>query len=93
MPVSQPPAMWVYPVAFPYLLHSCIIYFSVLFPLSFFPLNLALQPLLSKCSLIEPWDSLSGYVHLGIACLASLASDWAGAFWGSLSDLWLATSC
>ena len=35
--------------------------------------------------LIEPWDSLSDYVHPGIACLAFWASDWAGAFWGSLS--------
>ena len=31
-----------------------------------------------------PWDSLSGYVHHGIACLASQASDWAGALWDSL---------
>ena len=43
--------------------------------------------------LIEPWDSLSGYVHAGIACLASKASDWAGVFWGSLFGLWLATFC
>ena len=35
---------------------------------------------------IESWDSLSGYVHPGIACLAFLASDWLGAFWASLSD-------
>ena len=34
---------------------------------------------------LEPWDSLSGYVHSGIACLAFRASDWAGAFWTSLS--------
>ena len=34
---------------------------------------------------IEPWDSLSAYVHPGIACLASQASDWLGAFWASLS--------
>ena len=33
------------------------------------------------CSLFAPWDSLSDYVHPGIACLAFWASDWAGAFW------------
>ena len=44
-------------------------------------------------SLIEPWDSLSGYVHPGIVCPAFQASDWAGAFWGSLSGLWLVTFC
>ena len=37
------------------------------------------------CFLVEPWDSLSDYVHPGIACLAFQASDWVGAFWGSLS--------
>ena len=35
---------------------------------------------------IEFGDSLSGYVHPGIACLAFWASDWLGAFWASLSD-------
>ena len=34
---------------------------------------------------IELWDSLSGYVHPGIACLAFWASDWLDAFWASLS--------
>ena len=33
------------------------------------------------------------YVHHGIACLASQASDWASALWDSLSSLWLATLC
>ena len=33
----------------------------------------------------ELWDSLSGYAHPGIACLAFWASDWLGAFWASLS--------
>ena len=50
-------------------------------------------PLLGFCSLpfylgyspIELWDSLSGYAHPGIACLAFQASDWLGAFWASLS--------
>ena len=27
-------------------------------------------PFYLGCSLIEPWDSLSGYVHPGIVCLA-----------------------
>ena len=35
---------------------------------------------------IESWDSLSGYVHPRIACLAFQASDWLGVFWASLSD-------
>ena len=52
------------------------------------------SPFCPGCFLIEPWDSLSNYVHPGIACLAFQASDWAGAFWGSLSGfvishLWL----
>ena len=34
---------------------------------------------------IESWDSLSGYVHPGIAFLAFWASDWPGAFQASLS--------
>ena len=34
---------------------------------------------------IELWDSLSGYMHPGIACLASQASNWLGALWTSLS--------
>ena len=36
-------------------------------------------------SSIELWDSLSVYVHPGIACLAFWASVWLGAFWASLS--------
>ena len=43
------------------------------------------SPFYPGCFLVEPWDSLSDYVHPGIACLAFWASDWAGAFWGSLS--------
>ena len=53
----------------------------------------ALQPLLSGVFCIAPWDSFLGYVHHGIACLPSQASDWAGALWDSLSGLWLATHC
>ena len=30
---------------------------------------------------IVSWDSLSGNVDTGIACLAFQASDWPGAFW------------
>ena len=37
---------------------------------------------------IELWDSLSAYVHPGIACLASPAFDWLDAFLASLSGLW-----
>ena len=44
-------------------------------------------PFYLGCSPIKPWDSLSTYGHLGIACLASQASDWLGAFWTSLSGL------
>ena len=32
--------------------------------------------LLSRVFPIELWDSMSAYVHPGIACLASQASDW-----------------
>ena len=35
---------------------------------------------------IELWDSFSAYVHPGIACLASQASDWLDALWAILSD-------
>ena len=48
--------------------------FGVLWP----PFYLGYSP-------IESWDSLSGYVHPGIACLAFWASVWLGAFWASLS--------
>ena len=43
------------------------------------------SPFYPGCFLIEPWDSLSDYVHPGIACLTFQSSDWAGASWGSLS--------
>ena len=49
---------------------------------------------LGFCSFFYPvhiwttlWDSLSGLVHSGIACLASQAPDWAAAFWDGLSGL------
>ena len=45
-----------------------------------FPFYLGYSP-------IELWDSLSSYAHPRIACLASQASDWLGAFWASLSGL------
>ena len=44
-------------------------------------------PFYLGCSPIELWDSLSTYVHLGIACLASWTSDWLGALWASLSGI------
>ena len=44
-------------------------------------------PFYLRYSPIELWDSLSAYAHPGIACLASRASDWLGAFWASLSGL------
>ena len=43
-------------------------------------------PFYLGCFPTEPWDSLSGYVHPGIACLAFQASYWVGTFWTSLSD-------
>ena len=65
-------------------LHSPRSPYSFLFPpLSFWG---SVVPFYPECFPIEPWDSLSGYVHSGIACLAFQASDWPGAFWTSLSD-------
>ena len=62
-------------------LHSpCPLFSSPLSPFSGF-----CSPFYSGCFLVEPWDSLSDYVYPGIACLAFQASDWVGAFWGSLS--------
>ena len=40
-----------------------------------------LQPLLFRVFSLAPWDSLSDYVHPGIACLVFWASNWAGALW------------
>ena len=45
------------------------------------------------CFALHPWIACLGYVHHEITCLASQASDWASAFWNSLSDMWLATHC
>ena len=50
------------------------------------PFGVLWPPFYLRYSPIESWDSLSGYVHPGIACLAFWASDWPGAFWVSLSD-------
>ena len=64
----------------------CVLTFPMFFSSTTF--TGALQPLFYPgCVLIELWDSLSDYVHPGIACMACWASDWAGAFWGSLSGL------
>ena len=61
------------------------------FPLSLLlwiqPLGVCGFPFYLGYSPIEPGDSLSTYVHLGIACLASQASDWLGTLWASLSGL------
>ena len=45
----------------------------------------AVAPFYLGYSPIELWDSLSGYMHPGIACMAFQASHWLGAFWASLS--------
>ena len=57
-------------------------------------LELCLSEEFGFCSLFysvhictELWNSLSGFVHSGIACLASQAPDWAVAFWDGLSGL------
>ena len=64
-------------------LHSPLL---LLFPLAGLPLGFCSAPFYLGYSPIEFWDSLSGYVYPGIACLAFQASDWLGAFWASLSD-------
>ena len=82
MPCSWLPAAWVvlysrlfldltFPLSIPLL--PATLWFLLLF-LSFsgvlwFPFYLGYSP-------IELWDSLSDYVHPGIACLVSWASDW-----------------
>ena len=57
-------------------------------------MQLSLSEDLGFCSLFYPvdictelWDSLSGLVHSGIACLASQAPDLAAVFWDGLSVL------
>ena len=56
--------------------------------------QLSMSKDLGFCSLFYPvhihtelWDSLSGLVHSGIACLASQAPYWVVAFWDGLSGL------
>ena len=56
--------------------------------------ELCLSEVLGFCSLFylvpscnAPWDSLSGLLHSGIACLASQASNWAVTFWDGLPSL------
>ena len=48
-----------------------------------YPLG-SVASLLSGVLPIELWDSLSAPMHPGIACMASWASNWLGAFWASL---------
>ena len=62
------------------LLSLCVLAFPVFFSSTTYINSGSVAPFYLGCFLIEPWDSLSGYVHSGIACLASWASDWAGAF-------------
>ena len=57
-------------------------------------MQLTLSEDLGFCSLLYSvhictvlWDSLSGLVYSGLACLASQAPDWAVAFWDGLSGL------
>ena len=62
-------------------LHSILVIVVILAPWGLWlPFYLGYSP-------IELWDSLSAYAHPGIACLASQASDWLGAFLASLSGL------
>ena len=60
---------------------------AVVLSLTYWPylLGFCSLPFYLGYSPIELWDSLSGYAHPGIACLAFWASDWLGAFWASLS--------
>ena len=51
------------------------------------------SPFYLGCFVLHPGIACVGYVHYGIACLASQASDWAGAPWDGLSGLWLVTLC
>ena len=73
------------PVLWPYVPLCFLLCASLLLLLTSLPCSLCVL-LYLECFPIEPWDSLSGYVHTGIACLAFQASDWVGAFWISLSD-------
>ena len=57
-------------------------------------MQLSLCEDLGFCCLFYPlhiwtalWDSLSGLLNSGIACLASQAPDWAVTFWDGLSGL------
>ena len=90
MPVSQPPSMQVYLVAFPYLVFLSCLFFSP----TFWLLQLGFcNPFYLGCFLIEPWDSLSGYVHPGIAFW--LPKPLIGQVHSGVACLvfWLATFC
>ena len=52
-----------------------------------------LSPFYLGCFALYLGIACLGYVHHGIACLASQASDWASTLWDSLSGLQLATLC
>ena len=75
-------------------LSSCVLLKGTLLVLAV--LQLSLSKVLGFCSLFclvhicnELWDSLSGHMHSGITCLAFQVPNWAVAFWGGLSCLWL----
>ena len=83
-----------YPMPYALFLASCsmgsamflLLFLDLVFPYYF--QSLRIPPgfqclsvsLLAEILPIELWDSLSGYAHPGIACLAFWASDWLGAF-------------
>ena len=69
-------------LAFP--ISGCLCLFSLFLRLFFDPLNISL---ISRVPSHELWDSLSSLVNPGIACLASLSSDWPDALWASLSGV------
>ena len=91
------PSSLTYPMPYAWFLASCsmdshmllclllTLHSPLLLLLSSSPLG-SVVPLLSGYSPIEFWDSLSGYMHPGIACLAFWASDWLGTFLATLSD-------
>ena len=79
IPYTLAPLLWPH-------VPLCFLFSASLLLLLLLSFVLSLCPLLSRVFSIEPWNSLSGYVHPGIACLAFWASDLVGAFWTSLSD-------
>ena len=77
---------------FSFLFSSLSLFFSVTPTLPLLNWDSA-APFYPGYFLVGPWDSLSDYVHPGIACLAFQASDWVGAFWGSSSGFLISHLC